>query len=62
MDVPDGRRPPPYVFCIRVQGKSMIDAFIDDGDHVLLETDEHCRFGETIVVGFSKTGRSPSNG
>ncbi len=51
MDVPDwmvGRRRG-NVFCIRVQGKSMIDAFIDDGDHVLLERTGNVASGEMIV-------------
>ena len=51
VDVPDwmiGRRRG-NVFCIRVQGKSMIDAFIDDGDHVLLERTNTVASGEMIV-------------
>ena len=51
MDVPDwmiGRRRG-NVFCIRVEGKSMIDAFIDDGDHVLLERTNSVVSGEMIV-------------
>jgi len=51
MDIPDwmvGRRRG-NVFCIRVQGKSMIDAFIDDGDHVLLERTNTVASGEMIV-------------
>ncbi|MHB8054340.1 MAG: transcriptional repressor LexA [Candidatus Aminicenantales bacterium] len=51
MDIPDwmiGRRRG-NVFCIRVQGKSMIDAFIDDGDHVLLERTNTVSSGEMIV-------------
>ncbi len=52
MDVPDwmiGRRRG-NVFCIRVQGKSMIDAYIDDGDHVLLERTDTASPGEMIVA------------
>jgi len=51
MDIPDwmiGRRRG-NVFCLRVQGKSMIDAFIDDGDHVLLERTNTVASGEMIV-------------
>jgi repressor LexA len=52
MDIPDwmvGRRRG-NVFCIRVQGKSMIDAYIDDGDHVLLERTDTASSGEMIVA------------
>jgi repressor LexA len=52
MDIPDwmiGRRRG-NVFCIRVQGKSMIDAYIDDGDHVLLERTDTASPGEMIVA------------
>jgi repressor LexA len=52
LDIPDwmiGRRRS-NVFCIRVEGKSMIDAFIDDGDHVLLERTNSVVSGEMIVA------------
>lgn len=52
MDIPDwmiGRRRG-NVFCIRVEGKSMIDAYIDDGDHVLLERTDSANSGEMIVA------------
>ncbi len=52
MDVPSwmvGRRRG-NVFCIRVDGKSMIDAYIDDGDHVLLERTELANSGEMVVA------------
>ncbi len=52
MDIPDwmiGRRRG-NVFCIRVDGKSMIDAYIDDGDHVLLERTESANSGEMVVA------------
>jgi repressor LexA len=51
VDVPDwmvGRRRG-NIFCIRVEGKSMIDAFIDDGDTVLLERTNTASSGEMIV-------------
>jgi len=51
VDIPDwmvGRRRG-NIFCIRVEGKSMIDAFIDDGDTVLLERTNTASSGEMIV-------------
>jgi repressor LexA len=52
MDIPDwmiGRRRG-NIFCIRVEGKSMIDAYIDDGDNVLLERTNTASSGEMIVA------------
>ena len=52
MDVPDwmlGRRRG-NIFCIRVEGKSMIDAYIDDGDNVLLERTNSANSGEMVVA------------
>jgi repressor LexA len=52
MDVPAwmvGRRRG-NIFCIRVDGKSMIDAYIDDGDHVLLERTNTASSGEMVVA------------
>jgi repressor LexA len=52
MDVPSwmvGRRRG-NIFCIRVDGKSMIDAYIDDGDHVLLERTNTANSGEMVVA------------
>jgi repressor LexA len=52
MDVPAwmvGRRRG-NIFCIRVDGKSMIDAYIDDGDHVLLERTNTANSGEMVVA------------
>jgi repressor LexA len=52
MDVPAwmvGRRRG-NVFCIRVDGKSMIDAYVDDGDHVLLERTNLANSGEMVVA------------
>jgi repressor LexA len=52
VDVPDwmvGRRRG-SVFCVRVQGKSMIDAYIDDGDRVLLERTDTANSGEMVVA------------
>ncbi len=51
VDVPEwmvGRRE--NVFCIRVAGKSMVDAYIDDGDHVLLERTNTANSGEMVVA------------
>lgn len=52
MDVPAwmvGRRGG-NIFCVRVDGKSMIDAYIDDGDHVLLERTDTASSGEMVVA------------
>jgi len=52
MDIPEwmlGRRRG-NVFCIRVEGKSMIDAYIDDGDNVLLERTDTSAPGEMVVA------------
>ncbi len=52
MDIPDwmlGRRRG-NIFCIRVEGKSMIDAYIDDGDNVLLERTNSANSGEMVVA------------
>jgi repressor LexA len=52
MDIPDwmiGRRRG-NIFCIRVEGKSMIDACIDDGDNVLLERTNATNSGEMVVA------------
>lgn len=44
--VPDGRE----VYALRVQGDSMIDDAIADGDIVLVERRERARDGETVVA------------
>jgi repressor LexA len=52
VDIPDwlvGRRRG-SVFCIRVTGKSMVDAYIDDGDRVLLERTDTANSGEMVVA------------
>jgi repressor LexA len=52
MDVPAwmvGRRRG-NIFCIRVDGKSMVDAYIDDGDQVLLERTNSANSGEMVVA------------
>jgi repressor LexA len=52
VDVPDwmvGRRRG-NIFCIQVEGKSMIDAYIDDGDRVLLERTNTADSGEMVVA------------
>jgi len=38
------------IFCIRVAGKSMVDAYIDDGDRVLLERTNTANSGEMVVA------------
>lgn len=38
------------IFCIRVDGKSMVDAYIDDGDLVLVERTNSANSGEMVVV------------
>jgi len=38
------------VFCIRVDGKSMVDAYIDDGDWVLVERTNSANSGEMVVA------------
>jgi len=38
------------IFCIRVIGKSMVDAYIDDGDRVLLERTTTANSGEMVVA------------
>ncbi|MFQ6037176.1 MAG: transcriptional repressor LexA [Candidatus Aminicenantales bacterium] len=52
VDVPDwmvGRRRG-NVFCISVEGKSMVDAYIDDGDRVLVERTNTASSGEMVVA------------
>ncbi len=52
VDVPDwmvGRKAA-NVFCIRVEGKSMIDAYIDDGDRVVIERTAAADSGEMVVA------------
>jgi len=38
------------VFALRVKGLSMIDAYIDDGDIVVLRKQAHCDNGDTVAV------------
>lgn len=38
------------IFCINVEGKSMIDAYIDDGDRVLVERTNTASSGEMVVA------------
>ncbi|MFQ5721501.1 MAG: transcriptional repressor LexA [Candidatus Aminicenantales bacterium] len=38
------------IFCINVEGKSMIDAYIDDGDRVLVERSNTASSGEMVVA------------
>lgn len=52
VDVPDwmlGRRRG-NIFCIHVEGKSMVDAYIDDGDRVLVERTNSASSGEMVVA------------
>jgi len=38
------------IFCIQVDGKSMVDAYIDDGDRVLVERTNSANSGEMVVA------------
>lgn len=38
------------IFCIHVEGKSMVDAYIDDGDRVLVERTNSASSGEMVVA------------
>lgn len=38
------------IFCISVEGKSMVDAYIDDGDRVLVERTNAANSGEMVVA------------
>ncbi len=38
------------IFCIHVDGKSMVDAYIDDGDWVLVERTNSANSGEMVVT------------
>jgi repressor LexA len=38
------------IFCIHVDGKSMVDAYIDDGDRVLVERTNSANSGELVVA------------
>jgi repressor LexA len=52
VDVPDwmvGRKKG-NIFCINVDGKSMVDAYIDDGDRVLVERTNSANSGEMVVA------------
>jgi repressor LexA len=52
VDVPDwmvGRKRG-NIFCIQVDGKSMVDAYIDDGDRVLVERTNSASSGEMVVA------------
>jgi repressor LexA len=52
VDVPDwmvGRRKG-NIFCIHVEGKSMVDAYVDDGDRVLVERTNSANSGEMVVA------------
>jgi len=52
VEVPDwmvGRKKS-NIFCIHVEGKSMVDAYIDDGDRVLVERTSSAHSGEMVVA------------
>ncbi len=52
VEIPDwmvGRRKG-NIFCIHIEGKSMVDAYIDDGDRVLLERTNSANSGEMVVA------------
>jgi repressor LexA len=52
LDIPDwmvGRKKG-NIFCISVEGKSMIDAYIDDGDRVLVERTNTASSGEMVIA------------
>jgi len=52
LDVPDwmvGRKRG-NIFCVHVDGKSMVDAYIDDGDRVLVERTNSANSGEMVVA------------
>lgn len=38
------------IFCIQVEGKSMVDAYIDDGDRVLMERTNTASSGEMVLA------------
>ncbi len=38
------------IFCVQVEGKSMVDAYIDDGDRVLVERTNSAHSGEMVVA------------
>lgn len=52
LDIPEwmvGRRKG-NIFCTQVDGKSMVDAYIDDGDRVLVERTNSASSGEMVVA------------
>jgi len=52
VEVPDwmvGRRKG-NIFCIHVDGKSMVDAYIDEGDRVLVERTNSASSGEMVIA------------
>ena len=52
VEVPDwmvGRRKG-NIFCIHVDGKSMVDAYIDEGDRVLVERTNSASSGEIVIA------------
>ena len=52
LDVPEwmvGRKKG-NIFCITVDGKSMVDAYIDDGDRVLVERTKTASSGEMVIA------------
>jgi len=52
VEIPDwmvGRRKG-NIFCVHIDGKSMVDAYIDDGDRVLVERTNSANSGEMVVA------------
>ncbi len=49
---------PSEVFALEVQGKSMIDALIDDGDVVILRKTQTCRDGDLVAVWLPERGET----
>jgi repressor LexA len=50
IEVPQDMIGEKQVFALRVKGQSMIDALIDDGDIVLMETADSAENGEMVAV------------
>jgi repressor LexA len=47
---------PSKLYVLKVQGNSMIDEFINDGDYVVVEEKNHANNGETVVAYLSDGG------
>lgn len=53
-----GNNDPSQVFALRVNGQSMIDAMINDGDIVILKKQEVARNGEMVAVWLNERGET----